>query len=50
MHTAPAYWRGDERRQQLQRIYGTAWFNKDDLEAYMRRLEEAKRRDHRLRG
>ncbi len=50
MHTAPAYWRGDERRQQLQRIYGTAWFNKDDLEAYMRRLEEAKRRDHRLLG
>ncbi|HET7620830.1 MAG TPA: threonine--tRNA ligase, partial [Gemmatimonadaceae bacterium] len=50
MHTAPAYWRGDERRQQLQRIYGTAWFNKDDLEAYMRRLEEAKRRDHRTLG
>ena len=50
MHTAPAYWRGDERRQQLQRIYGTAWFNKDDLEAYMRRLEEAKRRDHRVLG
>jgi threonyl-tRNA synthetase len=50
MHTAPAYWRGDERRQQLQRIYGTAWFNKDDLEAYMQRLEEAKRRDHRLLG
>ncbi|HEU4585321.1 MAG TPA: threonine--tRNA ligase, partial [Gemmatimonadaceae bacterium] len=50
MHTAPAYWRGDERRQQLQRIYGTAWFNKEDLEAYMRRLEEAKRRDHRVLG
>ena len=50
MHTAPAYWRGDERRQQLQRIYGTAWFNKDDLEAYMHRLEEARRRDHRVLG
>jgi threonyl-tRNA synthetase len=50
MHTAPAYWRGDERRQQLQRIYGTAWFTKDDLEAYLHRLEEAKRRDHRVLG
>ena len=50
MHTAPAYWRGDERRQQLQRIYGTAWFSKDDLEAYMHRLEEARRRDHRVLG
>ena len=50
MHTAPAYWRGDEHRQQLQRIYGTAWFNKEDLEAYMHRLEEARRRDHRVLG
>ncbi|HEU4642408.1 MAG TPA: TGS domain-containing protein, partial [Gemmatimonadaceae bacterium] len=40
-HTAGAYWRGDERRQMLQRIYGTAWFTKDDLEAYLHRLEEA---------
>src|SRR5919206_1920105 len=37
MHTAPAYWRGDERRQQLQRIYGTAWFSKEELEAYLHR-------------
>src|SRR5919205_721743 len=50
MHTAPAYWRGDERRQQLQRIYGTAWFSKEELEAYLHRLEEAKRRDHRVLG
>jgi len=50
IHAAGAYWRGDERRQMLQRIYGTAWFTKDDLEAYVRRLEEAKRRDHRLLG
>ncbi|HEU4641866.1 MAG TPA: threonine--tRNA ligase [Gemmatimonadaceae bacterium] len=49
-HTAGAYWRGDERRQMLQRIYGTAWFTKDDLEAYLHRLEEAKRRDHRVLG
>ncbi|MGH7676809.1 MAG: threonine--tRNA ligase, partial [Gemmatimonadales bacterium] len=50
LHAAGAYWRGDERRQMLQRIYGTAWFTKDDLEAYLRRLEEAKKRDHRLIG
>src|SRR5258707_2600948 len=50
LHAAGAYWRGDERRQMLQRIYGTAWFSKDDLEGYLRRLEEAKRRDHRLLG
>ena len=50
MHSAPAYWRGDEHRQQLQRIYGTAWFSKEDLEAYMHRLEEARRRDHRVLG
>src|SRR5919205_4657678 len=50
LHTAPAYWRGDERRQQLQRIYGTAWFTKDELDAYLHRLEEAKRRDHRTLG
>ena len=48
--TAGAYWRGDEKRQMLQRIYGTAWFKKDDLEAYVHRLEEAKRRDHRTLG
>jgi threonyl-tRNA synthetase len=50
LHAAGAYWRGDERRQMLQRIYGTAWFSKDDLEAYVRRLEEAKKRDHRVIG
>ncbi|HEU5262007.1 MAG TPA: threonine--tRNA ligase [Gemmatimonadales bacterium] len=50
LHAAGAYWRGDERRQMLQRIYGTAWLTKDDLEAYLRRLEEAKKRDHRLLG
>jgi threonyl-tRNA synthetase len=47
LHTAGAYWRGDEHRQMLQRIYATAWFGKDDLDAYLHRLEEAKRRDHR---
>jgi threonyl-tRNA synthetase len=50
MTTAGAYWRGDERRQMLQRIYGTAWFRKEDLDAYLHRLEEAKRRDHRVVG
>ena len=44
---ASAYWRGDERRQQLQRIYGTAWWKQEDLDAYLFRIEEAKRRDHR---
>src|SRR5918999_278311 len=50
LNTAGAYWRGDERRQMLQRIYGTAWFRKEDLEAYVHRIEEAKRRDHRVLG
>src|SRR5712691_7740774 len=50
LHAAGAYWRGDERREMLQRIYGTAWFTKDDLEGYLRRLEEAKKRDHRVIG
>jgi threonyl-tRNA synthetase len=50
LHGAGAYWRGDERRQMLQRIYGTAWFTKQDLDAYLRRLEEARKRDHRLLG
>ncbi|HEX8726357.1 MAG TPA: threonine--tRNA ligase [Gemmatimonadaceae bacterium] len=50
LHTAGAYWRGDEHRQMLQRIYGTAWFRKEDLDAYLHRIEEAKRRDHRLLG
>ena len=47
---AAAYWRGDSRRQMLQRIYGTAWFKKEDLAAYVHRLEEAKKRDHRKLG
>ncbi len=50
LHGAGAYWRGDERRQMLQRIYGTAWFKKDELDAYLTRLEEAKKRDHRRLG
>jgi threonyl-tRNA synthetase len=50
LHTAGAYWRGDEKRQMLQRIYATAFFSKEDLEAHLHRLEEAKRRDHRLLG
>ena len=47
LHTAGAYWRGDEHRQMLQRIYATAFFRKEDLEAHLHRIEEAKRRDHR---
>ena len=50
LHAAGAYWRGDETRQMLQRIYGTAWFRKEDLEAYLTRLEEARKRDHRVIG
>ncbi len=50
LHTAGAYWRGDERRQMLQRIYGTAWFSKKDLDQYLFRLEEARKRDHRVIG
>jgi threonyl-tRNA synthetase len=50
LHAAGAYWRGDSRRQMLQRIYGTAWFTKQDLDAYLRRIEEAERRDHRTLG
>ncbi len=47
---AGAYWRGDEHNTQLTRIYGTAFFNQDDLDAYLERLEEARRRDHRRLG
>ncbi|HET9439695.1 MAG TPA: threonine--tRNA ligase [Longimicrobiales bacterium] len=50
MSVAGAYWRGDEKRQMLQRIYGTAWFTREELELYLHRLEEAKRRDHRKLG
>jgi threonyl-tRNA synthetase len=48
LHTAGAYWRGDEHRQMLQRIYATAFWKKEDLEEHLHRLEEAKRRDHRV--
>jgi threonyl-tRNA synthetase len=47
---AGAYWRGDSRNEMLQRIYGTAWAKKDDLDAYLKRLEEAEKRDHRRLG
>jgi len=47
---AGAYWRGDEKRQMLQRIYGTAFHKRADLEEYLNRLEEAKKRDHRVLG
>jgi threonyl-tRNA synthetase len=50
LSTAGAYWRGDENRPQLQRIYGTAWHNADELELYLWKLEEAKKRDHRRLG
>ncbi len=50
LSTSGAYWRGDENRQMLQRIYGTAFFDKKDLKAYLHRLEEAKKRDHRVLG
>jgi threonyl-tRNA synthetase len=47
---AGAYWRGDTGNEQLQRVYGTAWGNKKDLKAYLHRLEEAEKRDHRKLG
>src|SRR5205807_9991084 len=50
MNVAGAYWRGDARNAQLQRIYGTAWASQKDLEQYLFRLEEAERRDHRRLG
>jgi threonyl-tRNA synthetase len=50
MRTAAAYWRGDEKNKQLQRIYGTAWPTKDELRAHLERLEEAAKRDHRRLG
>ena len=50
MRTAAAYWRGGEKNPQLQRIYGTAWASRDDLKAYLHRLEEAGKRDHRKLG
>jgi len=50
MRVAGAYWRGDEKNPMLQRIYGTAWASKKDLAAYLTRLEEAEKRDHRKLG
>jgi len=50
LSVAGAYWRGDERKPMLQRIYGTAFFKKDDLEVYLKQLEEADKRDHRKLG
>ena len=47
---AGAYWRGDSRNEMLQRIYGTAWAKKEELDAYLHRLEEAEKRDHRRLG
>ena len=50
MRSAAAYWRGSEKNPQLQRIYGTAWPTKDELKAYLERLAEAEKRDHRKLG
>ena len=50
MRSAAAYWRGDEKNKQLQRIYGTAWESKEALDAHLARIEEAERRDHRKLG
>jgi threonyl-tRNA synthetase len=50
LNTSNAYWKGDARNQPMQRIYGTAFFNDGELKAYLQRLEEAKRRDHRKVG
>ena len=50
MSVAGSYWKGDANNKQLQRLYGTAWFSKADMEAYLNQMEEAKRRDHRVLG
>ncbi|MCC7234298.1 MAG: threonine--tRNA ligase [Bryobacterales bacterium] len=50
LSVAGAYWKGDEKRKQLQRIYGTAWFSQKDLDGYLKMLEEARKRDHRKLG
>ncbi|MBI3563116.1 MAG: threonine--tRNA ligase [Gammaproteobacteria bacterium] len=50
MKLAGAYWRGDSKNEMLQRVYGTAWGNKNDLKEYLQRLEEAEKRDHRRIG
>ena len=50
LRIAGAYWRGDEKREQLQRIYGTVWPTREELDDYLKRMEEAKKRDHRELG
>ncbi len=50
LRVAGVYWRGDARNEQLQRVYGTAWFSQDELDAYLHRVEEARKRDHRRLG
>jgi threonyl-tRNA synthetase len=50
LHTAGAYWRGNEKNKMLTRVYGTAWFTQAELDAYLHRLEEARARDHRKLG
>ncbi|MDR1940825.1 MAG: threonine--tRNA ligase, partial [Endomicrobium sp.] len=50
LSVAGAYWRGDSKREQLQRIYGTAFFTKEDLDGYLNKIEEAQKRDHRKLG
>src|SRR4249919_2301544 len=50
MRTAAAYWRGNEKNKQLQRIYGTAWESKEALAEHLHHLEEAEKRDHRKLG
>ncbi len=50
LSVAGAYWKGDERNEQMQRIYGTSWFSQKDLEDYLKKLEEAQKRDHRRLG
>jgi threonyl-tRNA synthetase len=50
LSVAGSYWKGDARNKQLQRLYGTAWFSRADLDRYLKQVEEAKRRDHRVLG
>jgi len=50
LSVAGAYWKGDQSREQLQRLYGTAFFSKEDLDSHLKAVEEAKRRDHRVLG
>jgi len=50
LRIAGVYWRGDAHNEQLQRVYGTAWFSTEELDAYLQRLEEARKRDHRRLG